>query len=47
MKLNCSHKGRALGLNFERCLVCKSWRLLLTHNWHPARVPMPSCEESV
>lgn len=44
MKLRCLHRSRALGLHFERCLECKSWRLLLTHRWYPERFVIPLCE---
>lgn len=50
MKLECNHASRAIGPNFARCLLCRSWRLHfygimrtnLTRRWWPAEVPMPS-----
>lgn len=50
--MTCNHGSRAIGVHFERCLLCGSWRLHfygilrinLTREWWPKEVPMPSAD---
>ncbi len=45
MKLLCTHRSRACGPVFERCLQCQCWRLVLTFTWWPQEFPIPFADE--
>ena len=46
MSIACAHNGRAVGEIFEKCLLCKRWRMIGGKTWwRQDEKPMPIARE--